>query len=81
VRWFFLFLAVLAMFLFALVSWAGSVTFADVCTNVRIVQNGPDLEFWCPREKRPWLTYVDCRNALYQRQSNGNIKVICNTRG
>ena len=65
--------------LFACLSaFAGSVTFADVCTPARYVQRGPDLLIYCPGQATPWMTFKGCKNArVTWDRTQSRVKVTC----
>jgi hypothetical protein len=61
----------------ALSAFAGSVTFADVCSGARFVQAKNDLQIYCPGQALPWMTYKGCPKARVLKTSNGNVRVTC----
>ena len=64
--------------LFVGAAFAGSVTFADVCTPARYVQRGPDLLIFCPNQAAPWMTFKGCRNArVTWDRTQSRVKVTC----
>lgn len=59
---------------------AGSVTFADVCSNYILKMPQNDLLIFCPGQTEPWMTIPNfrfCKSRRAQVLSNGSLKITC----
>jgi hypothetical protein len=71
-------LTVIVLSAFAIAAYAGSVTFADVCTPARYVQRGSDLLIYCPGEAQPWLTFKGCPKArVTWDRTKTKVTIVC----